>query len=144
MMELFLVRLFQNITNFALEASGMVPTVKSSSKGAATPSSICCSNIDQPYTTRINTGKSRFTTVMLIILRPSFIWRHTFFDHLVSAGSFGPSKRSNSSLVVMGPSDFTSIIWFQCSEKEWIGVAALLGFTVLFNVLLYINPLGKP
>ncbi|KAK0598536.1 hypothetical protein LWI29_035681 [Acer saccharum] len=39
----------------------------------------------------------------------------------------------------MGPSDFTSIIWFQCSEKEWIGVAALLGFTVLFNVLLYLN-----
>ncbi|KAK0596240.1 hypothetical protein LWI29_014004 [Acer saccharum] len=61
---------------FALEASGMVPTVKSSSKGAATPSSICCSNIDQPYTTRINTGKSRFTTVMLIILRPSFIVRN--------------------------------------------------------------------
>ncbi|KAK1574879.1 hypothetical protein Q3G72_000687 [Acer saccharum] len=58
--------------------------------------------------------------------------------------NFCPSKRSNSSLVVMGPSDFTSIIWFQCSEKEWIGVAALLGFTVLFNVLLYINPLGKP
>ncbi|TXG68830.1 hypothetical protein EZV62_003765 [Acer yangbiense] len=64
----------------------------------------------------------------------------TFFTHPVSAGSFCPSKRSNSSLVVMaGPSDFTSIIWFQCSEKEWIGVAALMGFTVLFNVLLYIN-----
>ncbi|TXG68832.1 hypothetical protein EZV62_003767 [Acer yangbiense] len=100
---------------FALEAPSMVPTVKSSSKGAATSCSICCSNIDQPYTTRINTRESRFTIVMLIILR------------------------SNSSLVVMGPSDFTSIIWFQCSEKEWIGVAALMGFTDLFNVLLYLN-----
>ncbi|KAK0597962.1 hypothetical protein LWI29_030262 [Acer saccharum] len=61
---------------------------------------------------------------------------------IVQSNWFG--SKSNSSLVVMGPSDFTSIIWFQCSEKEWIGVAALLGFTVLFNVLLYINPLGKP
>ncbi|KAK0595945.1 hypothetical protein LWI29_011335 [Acer saccharum] len=68
-------------------------------------------------------------------------WRRT---HLVSAGRFCPSKRSNSCLVVMGTLDFNSIIWFQCSDKDWIGVAALLEFTVLFDILLYLNPLGKP
>ncbi|TXG68844.1 hypothetical protein EZV62_003779 [Acer yangbiense] len=75
---------------FALEAPGMVQTVKSSSKGAATPCSISCNNIDPPYTTRINTKGLRFTIVLLIILRPQ--WRRTFFDHLVSAGRFCPSK----------------------------------------------------
>ncbi|KAI9162347.1 hypothetical protein LWI28_026407 [Acer negundo] len=59
-------------------------------------------------------------------------------------GRFRPSKRSTSCFVVMGTLDFNSIIWFQCSDKEWIGVAALLEFTVLFDVLLYLNPLGKP
>ncbi|KAK0597155.1 hypothetical protein LWI29_022308 [Acer saccharum] len=117
----------------------MVRTIKSSTKLAATPCLICCSNIDPPYTTRINTGVSRLTTVLLIILRPQ--WRRT---HLVSAGRFCPSKRSNSCLVVMGTLDFNSIIWFQCSDKDWIGVAALLEFTVLFDILLYLNPLGKP
>ncbi|TXG68839.1 hypothetical protein EZV62_003774 [Acer yangbiense] len=39
--------------------------------------------------------------------------------------------------MVMGTLDFTSIIWFHCSDKEWTGVAALLEFTVLFDVLLY-------
>ncbi|KAK4839273.1 hypothetical protein QYF36_020603 [Acer negundo] len=54
------------------KSTGMVRTVKSSSKGAATLFSICCSNIDPPYTTRINIRGSRFTTVLLIILGPSF------------------------------------------------------------------------
>ncbi|KAK0595330.1 hypothetical protein LWI29_005655 [Acer saccharum] len=70
-------------------------------------------------------------------LQPS--WGSLFSSMLCHLLTLVP-KLSNSSLVVMaGPSDFTSIIWFQCSEKEWIGVAALLRFTVLFNVLLYLN-----
>ncbi|KAK0598680.1 hypothetical protein LWI29_036963 [Acer saccharum] len=39
----------------------------------------------------------------------------------------------------MGTLDFNSLKWFQCSGKEWIGVAALLEFTILFDVLLYLN-----
>ncbi|TXG46308.1 hypothetical protein EZV62_028188 [Acer yangbiense] len=56
---------------------------------------------------------------------------------IVQANWYG--SKSNSCSVVMGTLDFNSIIWFQCSDKEWIGVAALLEFTVLLDVLLYLN-----
>ncbi|KAK1576563.1 hypothetical protein Q3G72_014970 [Acer saccharum] len=95
-------------------------------------------------TTEHNKSLSMVHHCLVDNLTPKFIARNWRRTHLVSAGRFCPSKRSNSCLVVMGTLDFNSIIWFQCSDKDWIGVAALLEFTVLFDILLYLNPLGKP
>ncbi|KAL5757759.1 hypothetical protein ACOSP7_020370 [Xanthoceras sorbifolium] len=75
-------------------------------------------------------------------------WRRTFFAHLVSAGRFYPSKRSNYWLVVMvimsyGSNPLTKhhavLGMFNVDPEKyryWIRVGALLGFIILFNVLI--------
>ncbi|KAL5755955.1 hypothetical protein ACOSQ2_020701 [Xanthoceras sorbifolium] len=77
----------------------------------------------------------------------STFWR-TFFAHLVSAGRFYPSKRSNYWLVVMvimsyGSNPLTKhhavLGMFNVDPEKyryWIRVGALLGFIILFNVLI--------